>query len=178
MGRSPASAGEAKSKGFEAQTTFQATPDASLFATYGYSHARFGSGRFEGNRFRLSPDHSVSIGASLAANALSGRFTFVPTYTWQSSQFFDNNNDIAALQSTTGTIKDTVQDEKQKAFGLANLRLTYEPDGRNFAIGAFVNNVFDEKYIKDAGNTGDAFGIPTFIAGSPRYYGVTFSLRR
>jgi outer membrane receptor protein involved in Fe transport len=171
-------AGEAKSTGFEGQTTFQATSDVSLFATYGYSHARFGTGLYEGNHFRLSPDHSVSLGASLAANAVGGRFTLVPTYTWQSQQFFDNNNDIAALQSTTGTIKDTVQDEKQKAFGLANLRLTYEPDGRNITIGAFVNNVFDQKYIKDAGNTGDAFGIPTFIAGEPRFYGVSFSIKR
>ncbi|MFZ0268641.1 TonB-dependent receptor [Caulobacter sp.] len=172
-----ASAGEAKATGFEGQATFQVTSGASLFATYGYNHARFGSGRFEGNRFRLSPDHSVSIGANLTATVLGGRLTAVPTYTWQSSQFFDNNNDISSLQSTTGTLKDTVQDEKQKAFGLANLRVTYEPDGRNFAVGAFVNNVFDEKYIKDAGNTGDAFGIPTFIGGEPRFYGVSFSVK-
>lgn len=45
-------------------------------------------------------------------------------------------------------------------------------------MGAFVTNALDEKYIKDAGNTGDAFGIPTFIAGSPRYYGVTVTIRR
>ncbi|MEI9887886.1 MAG: hypothetical protein WDN08_15570 [Rhizomicrobium sp.] len=27
-------------------------------------------------------------------------------------------------------------------------------------------------------NTGDAFGIPTFIAGEPRFYGVSVSIRR
>ena len=172
-----ANAGEAKSTGFEGQTTFQATSDASVFATYGYSHARFGAGLFTGNRFRLSPDHSMSIGASLAKSALGGRFTLVPTYTWQSAQFFDNNNDISALQTTTGTIKDTVQDEKQKAFGLANLRLAYQPDGSNLKVEAFVSNLFNQDYIKDAGNTGDAFGIATFIGGEPRFMGVSVSIR-
>ena len=119
----------------------------------------------------------MSIGASLAKSALGGRFTLVPTYTWQSAQFFDNNNDISALQTTTGTIKDTVQDEKQKAFGLANLRLAYQPDGSNLKVEAFVSNLFNQDYIKDAGNTGDAFGIATFIAGEPRFMGVSVSIR-
>ena len=35
-----------------------------------------------------------------------------------------------------------------------------------------IDNLFDEEYIIDAGNTGDAFGIPTFIAGSPRMVGL------
>ena len=34
-----------------------------------------------------------------------------------------------------------------------------------------------EKFIKDAGNTGDGLGMPTFIAGEPRTYGLTVSLR-
>ncbi len=173
-----ANAGEAKSTGFEGQAAFQVTADASVFATYGYSHARFGSGLFEGNRFRLSPDHSLSIGASLSKAALGGRFTVVPTYTWQSEQFFDNNNDIPALQTTTGAIKDTVQNERQKAFGLANLRASYQPDGSRVKYEAFVTNLFDQAYIKDAGNTGDAFGIATFIAGEPRFFGVSVSIKR
>ena len=36
---------------------------------------------------------------------------------------------------------------------------------------------FDEEFIIDAGNTGQAFGIPTFIAGPPRFFGVQFSVR-
>ena len=35
----------------------------------------------------------------------------------------------------------------------------------------------DEEFIIDAGNTGQAFGIPTFIAGPPRFFGVQFSVR-
>lgn len=171
-------AGEADSTGFEGQVNFQATRDVLLFATYGYSHARFGNGLFEGNRFRLSPDHQASIGLKVSHDTGFGRFTFLPTYTWQSKVFFDNNNDIAALQTTTGVIKDTVQDEVQKAYGLMNLRLTYQPHDSALSFGAFVTNVLEQDYIKDAGNTGDAFGIPTFIGGEPRFFGVSVSIKR
>jgi hypothetical protein len=29
----------------------------------------------------------------------------------------------------------------------------------------------------DAGNTGDSLGMPTFIGGAPRFYGVSASFR-
>jgi outer membrane receptor protein involved in Fe transport len=71
-----------------------------------------------------------------------------------------------------------VQDEKQKAYGLLNLRLTYQPENSPLTFGAFVTNVLEQDYIKDAGNTGDAFGIPTFIAGEPRFVGGSVSIKR
>lgn len=171
-------AGEAKATGFEGQLNFQATPDILLFSTYGYSHARFGNGMFEGNRFRLSPDHQASIGLKVSRDTKLGRFTILPTYTWQSKIFFDNNNDLPGLQTTTGAIKDTVQDEVQKAYGLLNLRLTWQPKDSPLTFGAFATNLLEQDYIKDAGNTGDAFGIPTFIAGEPRFVGVSVSIKR
>ncbi|MBO9708312.1 MAG: TonB-dependent receptor [Caulobacter sp.] len=170
-------AGKAETYGFEGQATWQAASFAEFFATYSYSHGRFKTGVRDGNRFRLSPDHKLSIGSSLHADLLRGRFTFTPLYTWQSKIFFDDDNDIPALQKTN-LIPDLVQDEFQKAYGLLDLRLEYQPSFANWKVGAFVTNATDEKYIKDAGNTGDSFGIPTFIAGNPRFYGLTFSLRR
>jgi outer membrane receptor protein involved in Fe transport len=170
-------AGEAKAYGFEGQATWQAASFAEIFATYGYNHGRFETGIRDGNRFRLAPDNKFSLGSSLHAEALNGRFTFTPIYTWQSKTFFDDDNDIPALQASN-LIPDLVQDEFQKSYGLLDLRLEYQPSFANWKVGAFMTNATDEKYIKDAGNTGDAFGIPTFIAGNPRYYGVTFSLRR
>jgi iron complex outermembrane receptor protein len=170
-------AGNAKAYGFEGQATWEATSFAQVFATYGYSHGRFDTGLFDGNRFRLSPDHKAAVGATLFADALNGRFSFTPIYSWQSKVFFADDNDIAALQ-VSNLLPDLAVDEFQKSYGLLDLRLDYQPSFANWKVGAFVTNAADKKYIKDAGNTGDAFGIPTFIAGSPRYYGVTFSLRR
>jgi outer membrane receptor protein involved in Fe transport len=170
-------AGKAKAYGFETQAVLQATSFAELFGTYAYSHGRFDTGLYDGNRFRLSPDHKVSLGATLHADALKGRFSLTPTYTWQSKTFFSDDNDIAALQ-VSNLLPDLAVDEFQKAYGLVDLRLEYQPSFAHWKAGVFVTNATNEKYIKDAGNTGDAFGIPTFIAGNPRYYGVTFSLRR
>ena len=82
----------------------------------------------------------------------------------------------ALQQPPNALVPDNIQDEVQGGYVLANARLGYTFSER-FTIEAFVNNVFDEEYIKDAGNTGDAVGFPTFISGEPRLYGVTASVR-
>ena len=40
-----------------------------------------------------------------------------------------------------------------------------------------TENLFDQQYLIDAGNTGGSFGIPTFVAGEPRRLGVQATLR-
>ncbi len=167
-----ANAGEASATGFEGQANFKPTSNIELFGTYAYNHARFGNGIFKDNSFRLAPDHSLSLGARITAQVAGGTLALIPTYTWQSKIFFEANNDIPALQTN-----DLIQDELQESYGLANLRVTYKPDTGPWQVEVFATNLLDEDYIKDAGNTGGAFGIPTFIAGEPRYYGVSFSIR-
>ncbi len=167
-----ANAGEASATGFEGQVTAKPNANLELFGTYGYNHARFGNGLFKDNSFRLAPDHTVSLGAKLSLAALGGTFALTPSYTWQSEVFFDNNNDLPALQAA-----DKIQDEKQGAYGLLNFKVGYTPAEGPWSVEAFVTNALDQDYIKDAGNTGDAFGIATFIAGEPRYYGVAFTLK-
>ena len=58
---------------------------------------------------------------------------------------------------------------------LASARLGYSLG--NYRAELFVENAFDKKYIKDAGNSGDALGLPTFIAGEPRTYGIQLTAR-
>ena len=36
----------------------------------------------------------------------------------------------------------------------------------------YVQNITDEEYLIDAGNTGSQFGIPTYVPGNPRLYGM------
>jgi iron complex outermembrane receptor protein len=100
-----------------------------------------------------------------------------PTWTWRSKVFFDDNNDRADLQSA-GTFPDTAVDEFQKGYGLMNLRLGYGSLDDRWKVEVFAENLLDKQYLKDAGNTGDGFGIPTFIAGKPRFVGVGFSIKR
>lgn len=169
-------AGEAKAYGFEGQMFYAATPDFDLFATYGYNHSRFDSGARDGNRFRLSPDHMASLGAQWRLAAAGGTIEIQPTYTWQSKVFFDDDNDRTDLQARN-LVPDLIVDEYQDAYGLLNLRVRYVPASGNWGVEAFGDNLLDEEYIKDAGNTGDALGMPSFVAGRPASYGVAFTVR-
>ena len=172
-------AGKADSYGFEGQARYRANRALSLFANYAYNHARFKSGVFDGNRFRLSPDHTFSAGGTFAADVPGGRVDFTPAVTYQSKVFFDNDNDRPDLQTLAHgkIVPDTVQDELQKGFALVSARLGYTFNGGQFRIEGFVDNVLNKKYIKDAGNTGDALGMATFIPGDPRTYGAQLTAR-
>lgn len=169
-------AGEAKSYGFEGQANLALASTFDLFATYAYNHSRFENGIYDGNQFRLSPDHAASIGATWRLPVAGGEVVVQPTYTWQSKVFFSDDNDIPALQ-TRNIVPDLIQDEYQDSYGLLNLRVRYAPDDAAWGVEAFGENILDEEYIKDAGNTGDALGMPTFIAGRPASYGLVFKLK-
>ncbi len=170
-------AGKARSYGFEGQMRWEASEQINLFANYAYNHSRFRTGARRGNRFRLSPDHSFAVGANVAIPMGSGAVTFSPTLTYQSKTFFDSDNDRPDLQQPPNAlVADNVQDEFQNGFALANARLGYAPDQGRWRIEAFIENVFDKNYLKDAGNTGDAIGLATAVPGTPRTYGISFRL--
>ncbi|MBD2857934.1 TonB-dependent receptor [Spongiibacter sp. KMU-158] len=172
-------AGSASSYGLEIQVDGQINENISAFFSYGYNHGRFAdkddSGQeqqFAGNHFRLSPDHSAAIGATFRLPTRYGIFSATPSYSYKSKYFFDDNNDRPDLQEV-----DSVQDEFQPAYGLLDMTLSYEiPDGR-FAVEIFGKNLLDEDYLLDAGNTGDSFGLPTFIPGPDRLIGLSFTAR-
>ncbi|MEW5686961.1 MAG: TonB-dependent receptor [Pseudomonadota bacterium] len=171
-------AGKAKAYGVEAQADWAVSGNFDLLATYAYSHARFDGGAYDGNRFRLSPDHSLSLAAAFRFPLLSGEVEVRPSYTWQSKVFFSDDNDLPAFQQPPRSfVADNIQDEFQKGYGLLNLRVGWTAPNSPVALEAFVTNLTDEDYIIDAGNTGDNLGLPTFIAGAPRMYGVGISYR-
>jgi iron complex outermembrane receptor protein len=169
-------AGKARSYGFEGQLSLALTEQVEMFGTYGYNHSRFEAGIYDGNKFRLSPDHRASVGMIWTIPVDAGAFEIQPTYTWQSSVFFDDNNDRRDLQ-TRNFVADTIVDEFQRAYGLVNLRVRYTPNNGAWTVEGFADNLGDKQFIKDAGNTGDGLGMPTFIAGEPRTYGVNISVR-
>jgi iron complex outermembrane recepter protein len=169
-------AGEATSYGFEGQTYWVAADNLDVFATYAFNRSRFESGIFDGNRFRLSPDHAASFGLNWRLPFAEGEVEVQPTYTWQSEVFFSDDNDVPALQ-VSNLVPDLAQDETQEAYGLLNLRIRYAPFSGGWEVEAFGENLLDEQYIKDAGNTGDSLGLPTFIAGKPLTFGFGFRVR-
>ncbi|WP_404711902.1 TonB-dependent receptor [Sphingomonas sp. MMS24-J13] len=173
-----ANAGKARSYGFEGDLRWVPNDRVTLFATYAYNNSRFSTGAYKGNHFRLAPDNAASLGAILGVPIGPGRINFVPSVTYQSKVFFDDNNDRPDLQQVANgaLVADNIQDEVQGGYALVNARLGYAFDN-GLQIEGFVTNLLNKKYIKDAGNTGDALGMPTFIAGEPRFYGVRASFR-
>lgn len=169
-------AGKAEAYGFEATVDWALSDWADLFGTLAATHARFvGDSLYHGNQFRLNPDVKFSLGGSLRHAFFGGTLNFLPTYTWQSKTFFDDNNDIPSEKNQL--IPEKVHDQYQNAYGLLNLRLSYSRDNAPWSASLFVTNVLDQKFIKDAGNSGDNLGIPTFIAGEPRFYGASITFK-
>ncbi|WP_369062066.1 TonB-dependent receptor [Caulobacter sp. 73W] len=170
-------AGKARAYGVESQMQFAATADIDLFATYAYNHARFTRGAYDGNRLARSPDHSLSVGASLRHQALGGTFDLRPVYTYRSKIFFADDNDRRELQAGL-IVPDLAVDEFQNGVGLLNVRLSYRPDNAPWEAEAFVTNATDETYRKGAGSAGKSIGLPTNVMAEPRFYGLRLTWRR
>lgn len=162
----PTNAGNATQYGLELQGDFSLNDRADMFFTYAYNLATFddtANGQpqaLAGNRFRYSPEHAIALGARVVvAGGSWGEVSVLPSYTWQSHFFTDNDNDEFA-------------GVRQDSYGLLRARLRYETADRNRFAEVFGSNLLDEQYLIDSGNTGGAFGLPTFIAGAPRTFGV------
>ncbi|SNS12688.1 Outer membrane receptor proteins, mostly Fe transport [Sphingomonas laterariae] len=165
-------AGEAEAYGFEGQVQAKPASWATLFANYSYNHARLTSGDYDGNRFRNAPDHTFSVGAFFTAPIGATELYFNPAYSWQSKFFFDDDNDRSGLQPA-----DFAVDEYQNAYGLLNLRLGLRSEDERWGVEVALKNALNQDYVIDAGNTGDNFGIPSFIAGQPRMFSAEFKFK-
>jgi outer membrane receptor protein involved in Fe transport len=167
-------AGRADALGLEAQARYALSPNARLSATYGYNRSRLRSGAFAGNRFRLAPDHKISVGLELIRPAPGGAIVLMPNWSWQSKIFFSDDNDRPEL--SRGLVRDLVQDELQTAYGLLDLRIDYRPRSGRWRAGVFVSNLLDRRYIAEAGFIGESFGFSASAAGASRLWGLSFRI--
>jgi outer membrane receptor protein involved in Fe transport len=167
----PFNAGKADNFGVEVEAAYAPSRFIRLFANYAYIDAKIGRPAdatattvFVGSRFRLQPDHKASGGIDVTVPlGDSGIELFAtPSVTYQSRVFFEQPN--TALISQDG-------------YTLVNLRAGVRFADGKYQITGFARNLTDEEYLIDAGNTGGAFGTPTFIPGEPRLYGVEVSAR-
>jgi outer membrane receptor protein involved in Fe transport len=171
-------AGNATTYGFEGQGTWAVTPMADIFATYTYTHGRYDNGILAGNQFRLTPEHVVTLAASLRHAGLGGVFDLIPTFRWSSKQYFNADNGNPAIFKEEGLLIQPLQtNQYQDPYGVADLRLSYSRDRAHWKVEAFVTNLTNTHFLKDDGNTGLDLGLPTVIAGEPRFYGVSFTIR-
>ena len=179
-------AGNADAIGAEAFILAQPTEWARVFASYAYTNTEFDDfdddgnpQRFAGNRFRLNPEHSLSVGGTFSYDTEYGTLALTPSYVYRTEIFFDEDNDLN-INPRNGLVlqgQDLIQDERQEAYGIFDARLRFDSADNRWSAEIFVENAFNKEFIIDAGNTGDGFGIPTFIAGPPRFFGGYLTLR-
>ncbi len=155
------SAGSANNLGVELEGNLRLAPYLSLFGAFAYIDGGIGdeasNGVFRGNQFRLQPKTTASGGAILRAPLGGVTLYATPSVTYRTKVFFELPNNPAI--STPG-------------YTLVNLRAGLEFAEGRYNVGGFARNLTNKKYLIDAGNTGGGFGIPTYIAGEPRFYGI------
>ncbi len=162
------SAGTASNLGVEAEVNVRPVSWLSVFANVGYIDGGIDENnsfapQFSGARFRLQPEWQAAGGFTVDAPLGGGvRVFFTPSVTHRSRIFFEvPNNPLISQGPVT----------------LFNARGGVSFADEQFEIAGFIRNATDQDYLLDAGNTGGAFGIPTFIPAEPRFYGVQLTAR-
>ncbi len=165
-------AGKAHTLGVELGTRYAIARGVELFGNYNYIQGEFNdvdefgnAQEYAGNTFRLTPKHSFAVGLDIDIPLSSKtNIYFRPSYTYKSKHYFDDSNEEYLSQD---------------AYGLANATLGVAIKARKqtFDISLYGKNLLDEDYLIDAGNSGDAIGFPTYVAGAPRTMGVQFKVK-
>ena len=153
-------AGSASNFGVELEAQVRPVSWFNIFGNFAYLDGGIDNkavnGRFAGNRFRLQPRYQASGGVTLDRQIGSVRVFATPSVTYRSRIFFEVPN---------------LPNISQAGVTLVNLRAGLG-FGNRFEVAGFARNLTNKKYLLDAGNTGGAFGDPTFIPAEPRFYGV------
>ncbi len=120
---------------------------------------------FDGNRFRLQPETALSAGLRYSFAACDGFFDTGAYWDYRSSVFFEENNaPVVGIPI------------KQGSYSVWSLRAGYSDGEERYRVQFYVNNLLDEEFVLDGGNTGGSLGSPTFIAGPPRMWGGDVTL--
>ena len=162
------SAGTASNLGVEGELAVELTDWFQMFGNFGYIDGGIDedgafSPAFSGARFRLQPEFQASGGFSINYEFGNGmRFFATPSVTHRSQIFFEVPNSPLISQD---------------AVTLVNARAGIGFGDGRYELAGFIRNALNEDYLLDAGNTGGAFGIPTFIQAEPQFYGVEVSAK-
>ncbi len=76
---------------------------------------------------------------------------------FKSGHYFEDDNDPRLYQS---------------GYAAVNVALQYITVNKKYGGRLNVSNVFNNRYLIDAGNAGLIFGLPTYVPGPPRFFGI------
>jgi len=157
--------GKATSKGVELELNARPHANVDLFATYGFTHARFadntssGGVDVSGKKLPSAPDHTFTVGAQLSKELTKSLALYGRGDVWVNGGFEYNDANTA----------------RQEAFSLANFRVGVR--GRYAFVEGWLKNAFDTQYIPIAFAYG-SFAPSGFVGemGPPRRVGVTMGV--
>jgi len=172
--------GKARGYGFDGSLLYTfSNQNYSVFLDYAYCHGRFcdkdangNDQELAGNRFRLNPEHTVDLGLNYHkyfGKDMKNMVFFYPSIATTGRMYFSDNNRSELMQD---------------AYTLFNCNLGYrrlvdiKNATYNFDFVLYGKNITNAKYLVDAGNTGDGFGYPTFVAGAPATFGLSVRISR
>ena len=178
--------GNATQYGLEFDGQALVSDNIRLFATYAYTFSEYDSEddngnplQFAGNSFRISPEHSFSLAADITFPYQEfGKFYVTPSYVWKGDHFFEDDNGFDYEADGNGGFvripemypDGTIVQEYQDAYGIASVRAGFDSADDRWGVYVLGENVFDEEYLIDVGNTGGAFGLHTIIRGKPQMF--------
>ncbi len=111
----------------------------------------------------MQPEFQAAGGFTINHEFGNGmRFFATPSITHRTRIFFEvPNNPLIAQGPVT----------------LVNARAGFSFMDEKYQIAGFIRNAFNQDFLLDAGNTGGAFTIPTFIPGEPQFFGVELTAK-
>jgi outer membrane receptor protein involved in Fe transport len=165
-------AGKALSRGLEMSASGRATDWLTLYGNYTLLDTEYKDFRetiggvvtdLSGNRFRLAPTHSFTVGGDIRVPLANDWALFLNgDVQYRSSYFFNNDN---------------LPTERQSAFATVDARVGVEAPGGRMRAELYSENLTDTEYLRDVGNAGKLFGVPTAIRANPRFWGVRLTVR-
>ncbi len=156
------SAGSAANLGVEGELSAQFTSWLSAFGNFGYISGGIddtdANGKYAGSQFRLQPKWQWAAGFNVNAPINDHTSFFLsPSVTYRSKIYF--------------TVPNTESDS-QAGVTLVNARGGFTFGDGKMTLALWGKNLFNKRYLLDAGNTGESFGYATYIPAAPRMYGL------
>ncbi|MGB3724449.1 MAG: TonB-dependent receptor [Glaciecola sp.] len=161
--------GDSTMSGLEATLNYMPSNTLMMTASLGLLDATFANQtstgeafEYAGNRFRLAPEVSGAFNINKIFNVNEWEFEADWLMSYQSEVFFESSNYPGLSQD---------------AYWLVDASIKMKPSAdATYSVELYADNLFDEEFLIDAGNTGGGLGIPTFVRGMPQIYGVRFNL--
>ena len=156
--------GDSTMSGFEATARFIPSDTLMISASLGLLDATFANKTadgqvfdYAGNNFRLAPEVSGSLNINKRIDWSDWTLDMDLLMSYQSEVLFESSNYPGLSQD---------------AYWITDASVMLNRKGSSIKYELYADNVFDEDYLIDAGNTGGGIGIPTYVPGMPMIAGV------